>query len=39
MAVCDKTFQIMTKENSPYSSSIIGINPLEEIPLEKAKKF
>ncbi|WPF89763.1 methyltransferase domain-containing protein [Cyanobacterium aponinum AL20118] len=39
MAVCDKTFQIMTKENSPYSSSIIGINPLEEIPLEKAKSF
>ncbi|MBD2395448.1 methyltransferase domain-containing protein [Cyanobacterium aponinum FACHB-4101] len=39
MAVCDKTFQIMTKENSPYSSSIIGINPLEEIPLEKAKNF
>lgn len=39
MAVCDKTFQIMTQENSPYSSSIIGINPLEEIPLEKAKNF
>jgi SAM-dependent methyltransferase len=39
MAVCDKTFNILTKENSPYHESIIPIPPLQEIALEEAQDF
>lgn len=37
MAVCDKTFQIYSKE--PYNSQIIPIEPLENIELADAKEF
>lgn len=37
MAVCDKTFQIYSKE--PYSSQIIAVEPIENISLEDATKF
>jgi ubiquinone/menaquinone biosynthesis C-methylase UbiE len=37
MAVCDKTFQIYSKE--PYTSQIIPIEPLEIIALADAKEF
>jgi arsenite methyltransferase len=37
MAVCDKTFQIYSKE--PYASQIIPVEPLENIALEDAKEF
>lgn len=39
MAVCDKTYQIMTSESGPYSSQVIGIEPLEEVPLDRATSF
>ena len=39
MAVCDKTYQIMTSCCSPYSQDIIPIPPYENIPLEEAKEF
>ncbi len=39
MAVCEKTFQILTNNNSPYSDSIIPISPLQEISLEDASDF
>ena len=39
MAVCDKTYQIMTNANSPYAADIIGIAPYENIPLESATEF
>ena len=39
MAVCDKTYQIMTNANSPYAADIIGIPPYENIPLESATEF
>lgn len=39
MAVCDKTYQIMTSCCSPYAKDIIGIPPYENIPLEEAKEF
>lgn len=39
VAVCDKTFQIMTNSNSPYAKDIIAIAPYQEIPLEQAKEF
>ncbi len=37
MAVCDKTYRILTSE--PYSSEVVPIPPLKEIPLKKAKPF
>ncbi len=37
MAVCDKTFQIYRRE--PYARDIIGVEPLESIPLEEATAF
>ncbi len=36
-AVCDKTFQIYTKE--PYQNEIIPIPPVKDIPLNKAKPY
>ncbi len=39
MAVCDKTFQIMTNPNGAYADSIIGVIPREEVPLEEASNF
>ncbi|WP_144863993.1 methyltransferase domain-containing protein [Hyella patelloides] len=39
MAVCDKTYQILTNANSPYAKDIIGIEPYENIPLEAATEF
>ena len=39
MAVCDKTFQILTNDNSPYNDSIIPVPPLQEIPLEEVQDF
>ncbi len=37
MAVCDKTFQIYSKE--PYAAQITAIEPIENINLEDAKEF
>ncbi len=37
MAVCDKTFQLYTRE--PYADDVIAVEPLESIPLEKATAF
>ncbi len=39
MAVCDKTYQIMTSTNSPYNNDIIAVEPKELIPLEQAPPF
>ncbi len=39
MAVCDKTFQLLTNKQSPYHQDLIAIEPLTEIPLETAKEF
>ena len=39
MAVCDKTYQIMTSESGPYSGQVIGIEPHREIPLQDAEPF
>ena len=39
MAVCDKTYKIMTNCCSPYSKDVIGIEPYENIPLEEAAEF
>ncbi|MDJ0636346.1 MAG: methyltransferase domain-containing protein [Xenococcaceae cyanobacterium MO_188.B29] len=39
MAVCDKTYQILTSCCSPYSQDIIPVPPYENIPLEEAETF
>ena len=39
MAVCDKTYQILTNPNSPYKNEIIPIKPYENIPLEEAEPY
>lgn len=37
MAVCDKTFHLLTKAQSPYANDLIPISPYGDIPLEKAE--
>jgi len=37
MAVCDKTYRILT--NQPYAGQIIPVPPRKEIPLPRAKPF
>ena len=37
MAVCDKTFRILTGE--PYGTEIVPVPPLKEVPLSRAKPF
>ncbi|MBE9166996.1 methyltransferase domain-containing protein [Pleurocapsales cyanobacterium LEGE 06147] len=39
MAVCDKTYQIMTNSRSPYAKDLISVPPYENIPLEEAQVF
>ncbi|MDJ0578072.1 MAG: methyltransferase domain-containing protein [Xenococcaceae cyanobacterium MO_234.B1] len=39
MAVCDKTYQILTNPNGPYKKDIIPLPPYENIPLEEAEVF
>jgi arsenite methyltransferase len=39
MAVCDKTFGIMTNPNGPYADQIVAVPPHEEVPLDEAKPF
>jgi len=37
MAVCDKTFQIYSRE--PYAGQIVAVEPIENVALENAKEF
>ena len=39
MAVCDKTYQILTNPNSPYVRDIIPVPPYQDIPLKEAQAF
>lgn len=39
MAVCDKTFQILTRPESPYGDDIIPVPPHQDIPLDRAAAF
>ena len=36
MAVCDKTFQLLTRSGSPYAEAVIGLEPYASIPIEQA---
>ncbi|MBN1341769.1 MAG: methyltransferase domain-containing protein [Phycisphaerae bacterium] len=39
MAVCDKTFDIMTNPAGPYAGQIVSVAPREDVPLDKAGAF
>ncbi|MFW6039170.1 MAG: methyltransferase domain-containing protein [bacterium] len=39
MAVCDKTYRILTDPNGPYAKDVIGIEPYEAIPHDRAQPF
>ena len=39
MAVCDKTFTIMTDSAGPYAVDIVGVPPHEGVPLAEAHPF
>jgi len=39
MAVCDKTFRIMTNSDGPYARDIFGIQPRQEVPVADALSF
>lgn len=39
IAVCDKTFKIMTDPNGPYAGQFHGVEPIEGVPLEGAVPF
>ncbi len=39
MAVCDKTYRIYTSSSGPYANDMIGILPLQEVPMDDAKSF
>jgi ubiquinone/menaquinone biosynthesis C-methylase UbiE len=39
VAVCDKTYRILTNPNGPYHQDFIAVPPYEDIPLEVARPF
>jgi ubiquinone/menaquinone biosynthesis C-methylase UbiE len=39
VAVCDKTFGLMTDPKGPYAGSIVPLPPVVEVPLESAEPF
>lgn len=39
MAVCDKTYNILTNPQGPYHQDIIPVPPYQDIPLELAPEF
>jgi len=39
MAVCDKTFKLLTDPDGPYAGQFVGIEPMTEIPMELARPY
>lgn len=39
MAVCEKTYRLMTDPNGPYAGQVKGIEPRETVPVEDAPTF
>lgn len=39
VALCDKTFKLMTDENGPYAGQMIPFEPYTQVPLDEAKPF
>ncbi len=39
MAVCDKTYKLLTDPKGPYAGQFIGIQPYQTIPLDDAQEY
>jgi len=39
IAVCDKTFRILTRPDGPYAGDVLAVPPTTEVPLDAAKLF
>ncbi len=39
MAVCDKTYRLLTDAAGPYAGQVCGVLPRDEVPLEQAGPF
>ena len=39
MAVCDKTFRLLTNPDGPYAQDVIGVEPRESVPIGGAHPF
>jgi arsenite methyltransferase len=39
MAVCDKTYRLMTNPRGPYAKDLIGVEPRNSVPLAEATPF
>ncbi len=39
MAVCDKTFKLLTDPKGPYAGQFVGIEPMTEVPMDQAKAY
>ncbi len=39
MAVCDKTFKLLTDPNGPYAGQFAAVEPLSEVPLDDAPEY
>ncbi len=39
MAVCDKTFKLLTDPNGPYAGQFAGVEPMNEVPIDQAKPY
>jgi arsenite methyltransferase len=39
MAVCDKTFKLLTDPSGPYAGQFAGIDPIAEVPLDRAVPY
>jgi ubiquinone/menaquinone biosynthesis C-methylase UbiE len=39
MAVCDKTFKLYTREQSPYAQDLFALEPYQQIPMAEAAPF
>ena len=39
MAVCEKTYRLMTQPNGPYADNFVAVEPREAIPLDDMKPF
>ena len=39
MAVCDKTFQILTNSAGPYAGNVLAVPPISEVPSDAAVAF
>ena len=39
MAVCDKTYRLLTTPAGPYHETVLGLEPRDEVPLTGAKPY